>query len=281
MRQIEPGQLGDDLSSPELALLVRRFEADWRSSTRARPDPDDYLSGTRQDRSAELAVLLRADLVLRREAGESRPIEWYRTTYPELDNEALLALIYEEYCLREEAGESPSTAEYEARFPEVARSFIEVIEIHDLVGPMGDSSCARLGKFGRHSPRPARPSRGSGWSRSLAAARSLAFFWPRNSIWPTGRSRSRYLKAARASPRLWRGFSTRTSFRFIRRAPIRSRGFIYSACPILAGSRFSKSCSIRRFGRPEPGATFSQSSTPWRGRPASRRTPQAAWCSAN
>ena len=35
---------------------------------------------------------------------EASPIEWYRDQFPELDDELLVALLYEEYCLREEAG---------------------------------------------------------------------------------------------------------------------------------------------------------------------------------
>ena len=68
-----------------------------------------------------LLALLRADLVLRWSAQEQCPIEWYRERYPELDDESLVALLYEEYCLREEAGESPEAAEYKARFPDIAR----------------------------------------------------------------------------------------------------------------------------------------------------------------
>ena len=61
-------------------------------------------------------------------------MEWYRDQFPELDGEALVALLYEEYCLREERGESPQAAEYSARFPEVAASFREVLEIHEVIG---------------------------------------------------------------------------------------------------------------------------------------------------
>jgi serine/threonine protein kinase/regulator of sirC expression with transglutaminase-like and TPR domain len=140
MKSVQPGQLADDASSPQLALVVRKYEADWRSSTRYRPDPRDYLCDAGEDRRAALLALLRADLVLSHRFAEARPVEWYMSRYPELDAESLLALIYEEFCLREEAGESPTAAEYQTRFPDVAASFQEVIEIHDLVGRAGERS---------------------------------------------------------------------------------------------------------------------------------------------
>ena len=86
-----------------------------------------------QLRPAALLALLRVDLAQRWQALERVPVEWYRDRYPELDGEALVALIYEEYCLREEAGEAPDAADYDARFPEVAASFRAVLEIHDLI----------------------------------------------------------------------------------------------------------------------------------------------------
>jgi len=120
--------------SPATALHVQRFEADWRSSPGIRPNPREYLPDDPEQRPAVLLALLRADLILRWGAHEQCPIELYCERYPELDDESLLALVYEEYCLREEAGESPEVVEYKARFPGIANSFQEVIEIHDLVG---------------------------------------------------------------------------------------------------------------------------------------------------
>src|SRR5262249_57564110 len=127
----------DDTSSPEIALLVQRYQADWRSSPSPgfRPDPEVYLPADPDQRSTVLLELLRADLILRWGARERRPVEWYRDRFPELDDESLVALLYEEYCLREEAGESPEAAEYRARFPELAGAFQEVLEIHALISP--------------------------------------------------------------------------------------------------------------------------------------------------
>src|SRR4051794_39420876 len=128
------GLIWDDTSSPDIGPAVRRFESDWRSSRGPRPEPRDYLPSDPAERPAVLLALLRADLVLRFGARERRPIEWYRERYPELDDECLVALMYEEFCLREEAGESPEPGDYAARFPTVGRSFAEVLEIHDLIG---------------------------------------------------------------------------------------------------------------------------------------------------
>ena len=52
-------------------------------------------------------ALLRADLALRWEAGERVGAEWYRDRYPDLGDETLVALIYEEFCLREEDERGP------------------------------------------------------------------------------------------------------------------------------------------------------------------------------
>jgi serine/threonine protein kinase/predicted Zn-dependent protease len=131
---------------------VRRYESDWRASTRLRPDPRDYLPEETTQRTAVLTALLRADLVLSWKSPEPRPVEWYGARYPELNDESLLALIYEEYCLREEAGESPKPSEYQARFPDVAGSFQEVIEIHDLIGRAGDLSLRTPRGNGRPFP---------------------------------------------------------------------------------------------------------------------------------
>ena len=72
-------------------------------------------------------------MALRREVRQPADVARYRERYPAIDDEALVALIYEEYCLREEAGETPDAAEYLARFPGVADRLREVLEIHGLV----------------------------------------------------------------------------------------------------------------------------------------------------
>ena len=141
-----------DTSRSAIALLVQRFEADWRSARGVRPDPEMYLPEERGQRPAALLALLRADLVLRFGSRENCPVESYRDRFPELDAESLVALLYEEYSLREEAGESPRRGDYMARFPDVAGSFQEVIEIHDLFG-RADLMASR-GNFQNGTPFP-------------------------------------------------------------------------------------------------------------------------------
>jgi eukaryotic-like serine/threonine-protein kinase len=136
MSLTDSGPRSDATSSPAVAQQLRLFEADWRSASDCRPGPELYLPSDPSQRRAALLALLRSDLVLRFSAREQLPLESYLTRFPELDSESQVALLYEEFSLREEAGESPTLAEYEARFPDLAHSFREVIEIHDLLGPV-------------------------------------------------------------------------------------------------------------------------------------------------
>src|SRR5205814_152470 len=87
-----------------------RFESAWRAAPGTRPDPIDFLPTGPGERPGALLALLRTDLALRREVGQPLSVEWYRSRYPALDDEAVVALIYEEYCLREEAGEPQTLA---------------------------------------------------------------------------------------------------------------------------------------------------------------------------
>jgi eukaryotic-like serine/threonine-protein kinase len=129
------GRTWDDAASPAAARLAKRFEAAWRAGGGRRPDPGDFLPSDSQERPGALLALLRADLTLRWEAKERRPLEWYRQRHPDLGADALVALIYEEYCLREEAGEPLiDPAEYHNRFPEVTTKLRRVFDIHGLVG---------------------------------------------------------------------------------------------------------------------------------------------------
>ena len=146
------GPRWDDTATPAIALVVQKFEADWRSAPGLRPDPGLYLPDDPGQRPAVLLALLRADLVLRWTAREQCPIEFYRERFPELESEALVALLYEEFSLREEAGESPQAAEYIERFPDIADSFQEVIDIHDLFGR--DRSVASAGSCRSGMPFP-------------------------------------------------------------------------------------------------------------------------------
>jgi tetratricopeptide (TPR) repeat protein len=127
------GRTWDKASTPDVVRLVQRFESAWRAAGGTRPDPIAFLPDGDGRCTGALLALLRADLGLRREAGERVCVEWYRHRYPALDDESLLALIYEEYCLREEAGESPDPAEYEDRFPALVDRWREVAAIHGFL----------------------------------------------------------------------------------------------------------------------------------------------------
>jgi len=131
----------DGAESSGAAARVRRFETAWKaSSPRHRPDPRTYLPDEPADRSAVLLAVLRAEVGLRWDAGDRVTVEQYRDSYPELDVDGLVALIYEEFCLREEAGEAPVPAEYDQRFPALANRLRRVFDIHDLIGSGGSAA---------------------------------------------------------------------------------------------------------------------------------------------
>ncbi|MDR3634074.1 MAG: serine/threonine protein kinase, partial [Isosphaeraceae bacterium] len=125
------GRTWDEASSPAAVRLVRDFESAWRGSAGRRPEPDDFLDDAFP--GARLA-LLRAELTLRWETGDHAGADWYRRRYPDLDDETLVALVYEEFCLREEEQGEPDPAEYLARYPSLAPRLRRVFDIHGLVG---------------------------------------------------------------------------------------------------------------------------------------------------
>ncbi|WP_152052984.1 serine/threonine-protein kinase [Tautonia marina] len=129
------GRTWDDASSPAAARIVRRFEDDWRRSPPdARPDPRAYLPDDPTEQPGAWLALLRADLGLRWDAGEAVRVEQYRARYPDLDEQTLVALLYEEFCLFEETGSNPDPTDYERRFPELASALRRVFDIHALIG---------------------------------------------------------------------------------------------------------------------------------------------------
>ncbi|MFO0952541.1 MAG: protein kinase [Isosphaeraceae bacterium] len=125
------GRTWDEASSPPALGLARRFEAEWRAGHK--PDLEIFLAEAGDRPGARLA-LLRAEMGLRWEDGERPPIASYRTRFPDLTGESLVALIYEEFCLKEEAGEEPDVNEYLRTYPEVAGALRRVLDIHGLVG---------------------------------------------------------------------------------------------------------------------------------------------------
>ncbi len=126
------GRTWDEASSPVAVGLARRYEAAWRGGQH--PEPTDYLPREAEGRPGALLALLRADLNLRREAGEAAIVEPYLTKHQDLSSEAVVALLYEEFCLREEAGEEPDPEDYYRRFPQLLAPLRRVLGIHQLVG---------------------------------------------------------------------------------------------------------------------------------------------------
>jgi serine/threonine protein kinase/Tfp pilus assembly protein PilF len=125
----------EEASSPTAVRLAQRYEQAWRDSGE-RPILDDFLADSVSDSDGpgtRLAVL-RADMSLRWEAGEKLGAQWYLDHYPDLGQDTIVALIYEEYCLREDDQESPDPAQYLARYPQFAEPLGRVLEIHELVG---------------------------------------------------------------------------------------------------------------------------------------------------
>ena len=141
MATIDQGRIWEEAASQGNSILVRRYSSDWRKDRASVPDPASYLPEDPDSRPAALLALLRADMTLRREAGERARVECYLGRFPELSPDVLVALVYEEYCMREEVGEAPDPHEYETRFPAIAAEVRELIDIHEFV----DSSEELLG----------------------------------------------------------------------------------------------------------------------------------------
>ena len=77
-------------------------------------DPGEFLATCREAEDvpgARLAIL-RTDLSLRWDSGDRVGVRWYLDRFPDLPEEACVALIYEEFCLREDEGEAVDSAEF-------------------------------------------------------------------------------------------------------------------------------------------------------------------------
>ena len=119
----------DEASTPGALDAVARFEADRAAGREA--DPRDYVDGKGP---GQLLALLRADLLIRRQGGEDTGVETYLREHINLDDDARVALVYEEFCLREEEGDAPTPVEYYERFPALEGRLRRVLAIHGLVG---------------------------------------------------------------------------------------------------------------------------------------------------
>ncbi len=130
----DAGQTWEDASAATAVRLAREFEAAWRASASRRPDPAEFLTDTALECPGARLAVLRAEMTLRWEDGDRIGADWYQRRYPNLDDETLVALVYEEFCLREDEQEAPDPAEFLARYPSVEDRLRRVLDIHDLVG---------------------------------------------------------------------------------------------------------------------------------------------------
>ena len=132
------GRTWEEASSPDALRLTRGYEEAWQRAELAgsRLDPAEFLSRLRaggEVPGARLAVL-RTDLSLRWDAGDRVSALWYLDRFPDLGEDCLVALVYEEFCLLEEAGQAPETADFLARYSALAEPLRRVLDIHCLIG---------------------------------------------------------------------------------------------------------------------------------------------------
>jgi serine/threonine protein kinase/predicted Zn-dependent protease len=127
--------------------LMRRYEEAWQEAHRAgsRLDPEEFLAdlAPSEGGAGSRLAILRADLALRWESGDHTGAQWYLETFPELGEDTLVALVYEEFCLREEDGEEPDPADFLVRYSCLAASLRRVLDIHRLIGS-GTASSSTL-----------------------------------------------------------------------------------------------------------------------------------------
>jgi serine/threonine protein kinase len=79
-----------------------------------------------------LTALIKADLGLRFDQGQTPTAAGYLRTFPELlsSESRVLSLVYEEYCLREERGSAPEVDSFCDRYPEWKSSLASQLRIH-------------------------------------------------------------------------------------------------------------------------------------------------------
>jgi eukaryotic-like serine/threonine-protein kinase len=142
----------EEASSPAAVRLARKYEEAWRDRNGSphRVDLDDFLreAAVDSDGAGWRLAILRADMSLRWESIDKVGADWYIDRYPDLGEDTIVALIYEEFCLREEDQQGPSPDEFVARFPQVAEPLVRVLEIHKLVGSASASVSVADGTMG-------------------------------------------------------------------------------------------------------------------------------------
>jgi serine/threonine protein kinase/predicted Zn-dependent protease len=128
----------EEASSPTAVRLARKYEQAWRDGELVgrRPDIGEFLdeAGTALDGPGARLAILRSDMTLRWDCGEKVDAVSYLARYPDMSEDTLVALAYEEFCLREEDQENPDRSEFLARYSQVAGALARVLEIHEFVG---------------------------------------------------------------------------------------------------------------------------------------------------
>ncbi len=155
-----------------------RLEQYWRDQCRAQGiDPSDSM--------AILAELIKADLRLRFDNGQSPTVASYLAQFPELcrTDSRVLSLIYEEFCLREEGGDAPDVESFCGRYPRWKDSLIAQLQCHRLFSEAAGARPPRL-----VFPMWVNVSRNFNSFRCWGAAGCLAFSWPGTSRWVESRS---------------------------------------------------------------------------------------------
>lgn len=119
-------------AGPESAGIAQQYESHWARHGR-RSDAFRFLTGRGITEPAEVLTVLRSDLAFRFANGVPIRVEDYLLRMPELGDELVVALAYEEFCLREEQGEAPSPDEYYQRFAAQQDALKRLFEVHELV----------------------------------------------------------------------------------------------------------------------------------------------------
>ncbi|MGO9462863.1 MAG: serine/threonine protein kinase [Isosphaeraceae bacterium] len=130
-------RLGSGVDLVERAVLS--FEQEWRSHGEVRleqywPDQCRAQGIDPSDSMAILAELIKADLRLRFDNGQSPTVASYLEQFPKLcqTDSRVLSLIYEEFCLREEGGDAPDVESFCGRYPRWKDSLIAQLQYHRL-----------------------------------------------------------------------------------------------------------------------------------------------------
>src|SRR6516164_462616 len=116
---------------------VFSFEQEWRERGEVRLDqywPDRCRTEGIEphDSMAILAELIKADLRLRYDDGQSPTVASYLEQFPELCQtySRVVSLIYEEFCLMEEGGRVPDVESFCGRYPRWKDSLTAQLQYH-------------------------------------------------------------------------------------------------------------------------------------------------------